>query len=109
MSPVAQHSVGKKTGLSNASCDEVGGSAVHETSIIEESLAALGTGDEEALDPENDMRMINKLLEMVKKDEEFEKKEKEHQMSIGNMDHQIEEQEQILGHRRGGGGTACSF
>ena len=97
LSPVAQQSVGKKTGLSNASCDEVGGSAVHETSIIEESLAALGTGDEEALDPENDMRMINKLLEMVKKDEEFEKKEKEHQMSIGNMDHQIEEQEQILG------------
>jgi hypothetical protein len=28
---------------------------------------------EETLDPENDMRMINKLLEMLKKDEEFDK------------------------------------
>jgi hypothetical protein len=88
LSPLAQGSAGRGVDVS---------SSVHETSVVEDSLAALGSGDEETLDPENDMRMINKLLDMVKKDEEFEKNEKEHQESIGNMDHQIEEQEQILG------------
>ena len=51
---------------------------------------------EEVLDPENDMRMINKLLDMLKKDEDFEKTEKEHEVTIGSMDTEISQKEDIL-------------
>ena len=51
---------------------------------------------EEALDPENDIAQINKLLEMLKKDEEFDKEEKEHAVVLGNVETEIKQQEEIL-------------
>ena len=52
--------------------------------VVEEAaVESMDEGHEgEVLDPENDMRMINKLLEMLKKDEEFDKVTKARQLSL---------------------------
>jgi kinesin family protein 4/21/27 len=68
-------------------------SAAGEADIAE---AAPTFCEDEMLDPENDMRMINKLLEMLKKDEEFDKTEKERAVDIGAVDTEIEQKEEIL-------------
>jgi len=41
---------------------------------------------------------INKLLEMLKKDEEFEKNDKKHEADIGSVDTEITQKEEILEH-----------
>jgi len=95
--PLAAH----RTSVLRRQSHAVGGSLHHrDMPGPEDDVPALDEASpafvEEVLDPENDMRMINKLLEMLKHDEEFDKTEKEHEENIGTMDTEIREKEEIL-------------